>query len=236
MKAILVGTRVVMVVILQTALLLAMALAFAPFAAVPGALGPTWGYLAHFLYALLLCLLLAFSHKWFNHLPIASLGFSWRRLPSHLALGFGIGAASALSVVILTAVWQQNVSLELSGQWGSPIVLLILLADVWETGFTEDLLVRGYLLPALVRRGIGPHAAVLVSVLLFTLAHFQVRPLWWLLPIAAAGLLLNRRWTKPAIRLAAPIASHPVRAGGWPARSDRRLQRTCCRMELIIGG
>jgi len=74
---------------------------------------------------------------------------------------------------------------------GSTRDLLILLGDVWETGFTEEFLLRGFVLPALLRRRMGPQAAVLWSTLLFTLGHFLLRLLWWLLPIAAIRLLLG---------------------------------------------
>jgi len=192
MKTTLAGVRSVIVVILQSALLLlAMVLAFAPFSMATGTWRFPYVYLPYLFYPLLLYLLLTLSHKWFNHLPIASLGFSWRRLPSHFALGFSTGLFSVLGVVLLTAIWQPRVSLELSGQWGSPNVLLIMLADVWETSFMEEFQMRCYLLPALVSRRIGPHTAVLLSTLVFALAHFQMRPLLWLLPIAATGLLLG---------------------------------------------
>ena len=84
MKTTLAGLRAVIAVILQSALLLlAMLLTFAPFSTAPGTWRFPYGYVPCLLYPLLLCLLLSLSHKWFNHLPIASLGFSWRRLPSH---------------------------------------------------------------------------------------------------------------------------------------------------------
>jgi membrane protease YdiL (CAAX protease family) len=192
MKKILVSARTILVVILQSALLLlAMVLVFVPFSHAPSVLGLTSGYLTYLFYPLLLYLLLTFSHKWLNQLPITWLGFSWRSLPSRFALGFGIGVISVLGVVILTAVWQSEVSLELSWRGGSPRAVLILLADAWETSFMEEFLVRGYVLPALLRRKVGPHIAILWSVVLFTLAHFLLRPLWWLLPIAVTGLLLG---------------------------------------------
>jgi membrane protease YdiL (CAAX protease family) len=186
------AARTILVVFLQGALLLlALALAFVPFSHAPAALGIPGGYATYLLYPLLLYLLLALSHRWLTRMPLAPLGFSWPGLPSRLALGFALGAATALAVVALTALCHPQVSLALAGPAASPDAVLILLADVWETGFMEEFLVRGYVLPALLRRKIGPHAAVLWSVLFFTLAHFMIRPWWALLPIAVTGLLLG---------------------------------------------
>ena len=202
------GTRTILVVTLQGALLLvAMALAFVPFSYGPSLLGVPGAYLTYLLYPLLLYLLLWLAHRWFNRVPLGLLGFSHRGLLSRFALGFGLGALSVLGVVGLTALLHPEVSLQLSGLVGLPGNMTILLADVWETGFSEEFLVRGFILPALLRRRMGVHAAVLWSGLLFAMTHFLMRPLWWLVPIAVTGILLGYLYYATS-SIWAPVGCH----------------------------
>jgi len=104
-KAILATAPIILVVITQSALLLlAMMFHFLPFSHAPKMLGLTAGYLTFLLYPLLLYFLLKLAHKWLRRLPMAWLEFSWRRLPTELALGFGIEAVAVLGVVALAAL------------------------------------------------------------------------------------------------------------------------------------
>lgn len=186
------GIQTIVTVSLQSALVFAvMLLAFTPFSYAPTVLGYTSGYLTYVLYPVLLYWILTLAHKGFNRLSVNDLGFSWRNLPLCLVSGFAIGTVAALAVVILTALWQPEVTLELSRPNIAPKDMLSLLADVWETSFAEEFLFRGYLLVALLHRKMGAHTAVVWNVLLFALVHFMVKPLWWLLPIAATGFLLS---------------------------------------------
>jgi membrane protease YdiL (CAAX protease family) len=191
-KRALATTKTVVVVLIQGALLLlAMTFAFVPFSYAPSLLGYPVGYLTYLLYPLLLYLLVWIANRWFNRVSIRLLGFSPRGLLPHFALGLGLGALSVLGVVGLTALLNPQVSLRLSGLVGFPGNVTILLADVWETSFSEEFLVRGFVLPALLRRRMGQHAAALWSAFMFALAHFLMRPLWWLIPIAVTGVFLG---------------------------------------------
>lgn len=186
---------------------LVMLLAFTPFSYAPTVLGDTGGYLTYVLYPVLLYWILKFAHKRFNRLSLADLGFSWRNFPLGSVSGFIIGTVAALAVVILTALWQPEVTLALSRPGVAPEALLGLLADVWETSFAEEFLFRGYFLVALLRRNMGVHTAVVWNVRLFALVHFMVKPLWWLLPIAATGFLLSYLYYASA-SIWAPVGCH----------------------------
>lgn len=202
------GIKTIVVASLQSALVFAaMLLAFTPFSYAPTILGYTSGYLTYVLYPVLLYWILRLAHKGFNRLSIDGLGFSWRNLPLCSVSGFAIGTVAALAVVILTALWQPEVTLELSGQSVAPKDMLGLLADVWETSFAEEFLFRGYFLVVLLRRKMGVHTAAVWSVLLFTLVHFMVRPVWWLLPIAATGFLQSYLYYASA-SIWAPVGCH----------------------------
>lgn len=186
------GITTVVAASLQSALVfVVMQLAFTPFSYAATILGFTGGYLTYLLYPVLLYWILMLAHKRFNRLSLADLGFSWRNFPLWSVSGFIIGTVAALAVVILTALWQPEVTLALSRPGVAPEALLGLLADVWETSFAEEFLFRGYFLVALLRRNMGAHTAVVWNVLLFALVHFMVKPSWWLLPIAATGFLLS---------------------------------------------
>ena len=198
----------VAVVAAQSALLLlAMMLAFGPIAWAAARLGAPQGYALNLLYPVALYLLLAAAHRWLTGLRPSAGGFSLRSLPVHLCLGLVLGAAAVLGILGLTALWRPSLGLALSSQAAAPGALAVLLADVVETGFAEEFLVRGFMLPALIRRGIQPQTAALISVLLFALAHFQVQPIWWLLPIAATGLFLSYLYYATA-SIWAPVGCH----------------------------
>lgn len=202
------GIKTIVVASLQIALVfVVMQLAFTPFSYAPTILGYTSGYLTYLLYPVLLYWILRLAHKGFNRLSINGLGFSWRNLPLRIVSGFAVGTVAALAVVILTALWQPEVTLELSRPGVAPKDLLSLLADVWETSFAEEFLFRGYFLVALLRRKMGAHTAVVWNILLFTLVHFMVKPLWWLLPIAATGFLLSYLYYASA-SIWAPVGCH----------------------------
>lgn len=184
--------KTLLIVSIQSALLfITMQLIFVPFANAPRLLGPVSGYLIYSLYPLLLYLLLVSAHKVFNRLAITNLGFAWRHLPAGIATGFLIGTLAALVSVTLLALCVPEVSLEFSRQSSTFKELGFLLANVWQTAFSEEFLFRGYLLLTLLHRGTQKHSAVIWSTLIFTGVHFAIQPPWWLFSTAAAGLLLS---------------------------------------------
>ncbi len=196
------------IVTVQSALLfIAMLLAFLPFAHAPGVLGITGGYLVYSLYPVLLYLLLIVAHRGFNRLSVADLRCSWWRLLAGIVAGVAIGAIAVLASVALIAFWLPEVSLELSGQSGSPQEWVILLANVWQTAFSEEFLFRGFLLFTLLHRGIRQHSAVMWSTLIFTCVHFAVKPPWWLFSTAAAGALLGYLYVTSA-NIGVPVGCH----------------------------
>jgi len=147
--------------------------------------------LAYLLYPVVLYWLLKLGHRYLTGLDMDRLGFSRRGLLPGFVAGLALGAAAAVAVVRLTAVWQPAVSLAAVRSAGLPGAALIVLADAWETCFMEEFLFRGFCLPVLVRHRMGPQLAVFWSVLVFAVAHAWQQPLWWLLPIAATGLALS---------------------------------------------
>jgi len=192
----------------QSALLLvAMLLAFLPFAHAPEVLGGTGGYLAYSLYPVLLYLLLIVAHRGFNRLSVADLRCSWWRLLAGIVAGVAIGNVAVLASVALTTFWSPEVSLKLSGQSGSPKEWGILLANVWQTAFSEEFLFRGYLLLTLLHRGMRQHSAVMWSTLIFACIHFAVKPPWWLFSTAAAGALLGYL-TIASANIGVPVGCH----------------------------
>lgn len=200
--------KTLLIVSIQSALLfITMQLIFVPFANAPRLLGPVSGYLIYSLYPLLLYLLLVSAHKVFNRLALTNLGFAWRHLPAGIATGFLIGTLAALVSVTLLALCVPEVSLKFSRQsstfkeWG------FLLANVWQTAFSEEFLFRGYLLLTLLHRGMQKHSAVIWSTLIFAGVHFAIRPPWWLFSTAAAGILLGYLYVNRA-NIWAPVGCH----------------------------
>jgi membrane protease YdiL (CAAX protease family) len=70
----------------------------------------------------------------------------------------------------------------------------------------EEIAFRGALF-ALVERDAGGAAAVVLTTLLWTLAHVLSHPVQFLVPVAAAGLLLGL-WRWACRDLVAPIIGH----------------------------
>lgn len=192
----------------QSALLLvAMQLIFVPFANAPRLLGPVSGYLTYSLYPLLLYLLLVIAHQVFNRLAVTNLGFAWRHLPAGIAIGFFVGILTALISVTILALCFPEVSLGFSRQNGTFKEMGFLLANVWQTAFSEEFLFRGYLLLTLLHRGMRKHSAVVWSALIFAGIHFTVKPAWWLFSTAAAGILLGSLYISRA-NIWAPVGCH----------------------------
>ncbi|MDX9955790.1 MAG: type II CAAX endopeptidase family protein [Anaerolineae bacterium] len=200
--------KTLLIVSIQSALLfITMQLIFVPFANAPRLLGPVSGYLIYSLYPLLLYLLLVSAHKVFNRLAITNLGFAWRHLPAGIATGFLIGTLAALVSVTLLALCVPEVFLEFSRQSSTFKELGFLLANVWQTAFSEEFLFRGYLLLTLLHRGMRKHSVVIWSALIFAGIHFTVKPAWWLFSTAAAGILLGSLYISHA-NIWAPVGCH----------------------------
>ncbi|MBN1922497.1 MAG: CPBP family intramembrane metalloprotease [Anaerolineae bacterium] len=206
--SVLARAKILLIVSAQSALLLvAMQLIFVPFANAPRLLGPVSGYLTYSLYPLLLYLLLAVAHKVFNRLAVTNLGFAWRHLPAGAATGFLIGTLAALISVTLLALCFPEVSLGFSRQSGTFEEIGFLLANVWQTAFSEEFLFRGFLLLTLLHRGMRQHSAAIWSALIFAGVHFTVKPAWWLFSTAAAGILLGYLYLSSA-NIWAPVSCH----------------------------
>lgn len=119
-------------------------------------------------------------------------GMSARRLPGRVLGGVALGVVLLLPAA---ARWQGG------PQLGVPWALAAVAVSVG-----EEIAFRGALF-ALVERYAGGAAAVVLTTLLWTLAHVLSHPVQFLVPVAAAGLLLGL-WRWACRDLVAPIIGH----------------------------
>jgi membrane protease YdiL (CAAX protease family) len=82
-----------------------------------------------------------------------------------------------------TAVLRQSISLQ------TPTVWAVLVFSCFSSAYLEESFFRFYLLSRKEDMGIGPHRAVLVSTLLFSLCHIYEGP-WGFLNSALSGVVL----------------------------------------------